>query len=160
MWPKTCSRGWTRLCTVLSSSTQPTRCIFLGTQSRKPGRGERGRAVTGPRQARPWPRKAQVAALQSQGHGSPGPTLPCPSLREGSLAPACTSWGLWPPPPPSSPAPPAGPHREHTYKSPSVPGSTGRRWGREDGSIAESLQTICAQSGLKAGIHPLQKEAN
>lgn len=36
MWPKTCSRGWTRLWTVLSSSTQPTRCIFLGTQSRKP----------------------------------------------------------------------------------------------------------------------------
>lgn len=36
MWPKTCSRGWTLLWTVLSSSTQPTRCIFLGTQSRKP----------------------------------------------------------------------------------------------------------------------------
>lgn len=36
MCPNTCSLGWTLLWTVLSSSMQPTRCIFLGTQSRKP----------------------------------------------------------------------------------------------------------------------------
>lgn len=36
MWPKTCNLGWTLLWTVLSSSMHPTRCIFLGTQSRKP----------------------------------------------------------------------------------------------------------------------------
>src|SRR4029434_1649834 len=44
MCPKTCSLGWTLLCTVLSSSTQPTRCIFRGTQSRKPVWYERHRA--------------------------------------------------------------------------------------------------------------------
>lgn len=34
--PKTWSLGLTRLCTVFSSSTQPTLCSSLGTQSRKP----------------------------------------------------------------------------------------------------------------------------
>lgn len=34
--PKTWSLGCIRLWTVFSSSTHPTRCIFLGTQSRKP----------------------------------------------------------------------------------------------------------------------------
>lgn len=36
MCPNTCSLGWTLLWTVFNSSIQPTRCIFLGTQSKKP----------------------------------------------------------------------------------------------------------------------------
>lgn len=37
--PKTWSLGLTRLCTVFSSSTQPTLCSSFGTQSRKPRGG-------------------------------------------------------------------------------------------------------------------------
>lgn len=72
--------------------------------------------MTKPRHAWPWPRKAQVAALQSQGRGSPGSALPCPapSLREEAwlqrapLGLVASSTSLFP----CSSL--AGPHREHT----------------------------------------------
>lgn len=41
MWPKAWSLGRTLFWTVLSSSTQPTRCSSLGTQSLKPAGAER-----------------------------------------------------------------------------------------------------------------------
>ena len=46
MCPNTWNLGWTLLWTVLSSSMHPTRCIFLGTQSRKPAQERKSRATT------------------------------------------------------------------------------------------------------------------
>lgn len=92
MWPKTCSRGWTRLCTVLSSSTQPTRCIFLGTQSRKPAPGRQWGAST----PAAGPAEARRRLLRPRRHGGPGLTRPAPQQALPNPAPPRLSAGAQP----------------------------------------------------------------
>lgn len=125
--------------TVLSSSAAHP-LHLLGDPVQEAWQG-RERAVTKPRHAWPWPPQSpgRSSAVSGTWQSWIRPA-PAPAPASGRRLAQCASWAL------ASLLPPLFPcssrratQREHT----------GRRWGSEGGSIAESLQTIHAQSGLK-----------